>query len=147
MMYFYQRQKAVMVKFEWLLCAKSNQSKKKISRSTQHRERSMANATAFYVTPSTRLFISNQSLLLETKAYFNFPLDFGFGKNYMENLILDEVREIIDWLKEEEVAGRVVSISRKLSVAVLNSLWTICSGTKYSQNDPTLTNILDNFIQ
>ncbi len=76
-----------------------------------------------------------------------FCADFGFGKNYMETLILDEVREVVDWLKGEEGAGRAVSINRKMSLAVLNSLWMICCGSKFAQNDKTLTELLDNFMK
>jgi hypothetical protein len=65
----------------------------------------------------------------------------------MEALILDEVREVLDWLKGEEVAGRSVSINRKMSLAVLNSLWSICCGRKFAQNDRTLMDILDNFMK
>ncbi|CAG7734935.1 unnamed protein product [Allacma fusca] len=70
--------------------------------------------------------------------------DFGFGKNYMESLILDEVDELIEWLKSQE--GKPVSINRKFYLAVINSLWTILSGKRYSHTDPKLGRVFELLI-
>ncbi|ODM97792.1 Farnesoate epoxidase [Orchesella cincta] len=68
--------------------------------------------------------------------------DFGFGKNIMQDLIMDNVQDIITWMRQE--AGHPLpDLQRRLSLAVLNSLWTIISGQRYSQDDPHLKALLD----
>lgn len=53
--------------------------------------------------------------------------DFGFGKNTMESLIMDEVHEMTEMLKKK--GGKPVGeIKEKFSLAVVNSLWTIVGG-------------------
>lgn len=53
--------------------------------------------------------------------------DFGFGKNTMEALIMDEVHEMAETLKRK--GGKPVGeIKEKFSLAVVNSLWTIVGG-------------------
>ena len=59
----------------------------------------------------------------------------------MEDLIMDEVKDIIEYFKREE--GNLVSVHRKFSLAVLNSLWTITSGKRFAQDDPALNNMLE----
>ncbi|CAG7786840.1 unnamed protein product, partial [Allacma fusca] len=70
--------------------------------------------------------------------------DFGFGKNYMEQLILEEVDETIHWLKSHE--GEPLSINRKFYLAVINSLFTIMAGKRFSHTDPELRNIFEMLI-
>ncbi|CAG7733123.1 unnamed protein product [Allacma fusca] len=70
--------------------------------------------------------------------------DFGFGKNYMEGLILEEVDELIEWLKSQE--GKPVSINRKFYLAVINSLWTILAGKRFSHTDPKLEKVFELLI-
>lgn len=67
--------------------------------------------------------------------------DFGFGKKGMEAMIMEEVTDIIDWLKKG--VGKPISVNRKFSLAVLNSLWSILTSERYDHDDPRLTNILD----
>lgn len=53
--------------------------------------------------------------------------DFGFGKNTMEALIMDEVHEMTEVLTRQR--GKPVGeIKEKFSLAVVNSLWTIVGG-------------------
>lgn len=53
--------------------------------------------------------------------------DFGFGKNTMETLIMDEVHEMIEMLTKK--GGKPVGeIKEKFSLGVVNSLWTIVGG-------------------
>jgi len=71
--------------------------------------------------------------------------DFGFGKTVMQDLILDEVKEVIEWMKKEE--GNPVVVKRKFGLAVLNSLWTIVSGKRFSQDDARLQNLMNTLEQ
>ncbi|OXA43620.1 methyl farnesoate epoxidase [Folsomia candida] len=63
--------------------------------------------------------------------------DFGFGKNTMEESIMTEVTELIDGLKEHGEKP-LEDIKLKFTLAVVNSLWSLCTGIKYKQNDEEL---------
>lgn len=63
--------------------------------------------------------------------------DFGFGKNKMETLIMDEVHEMIEALKGKNGAP-VSAIKEMFSLPVVNSLWAIVAGRRYSHTDPKL---------
>ena len=67
--------------------------------------------------------------------------DYGFGKNAMESLIMEEVNEYLDRLKTQE--GEAICVRRSFSLAVLNSLWLILSGKRYSHDDPRLGDFFD----
>jgi len=67
--------------------------------------------------------------------------DFGFGKNSLENSIMDQVIEFVDWIKTQN--GKPIELHRRLSLAVVNVLWNILSGKNYAQDDPTIVAILD----
>jgi len=59
----------------------------------------------------------------------------------MEQLIWEEVQDLLTWMKSEE--GQPISVNRKFGLSVLNSLWTIVAGKRYSQDDTFLTNLMD----
>jgi len=115
--------------------------------------RDMFNETAFSGRPQNELFLAlsggNYGVLnsdgptWESQRRFTLRhlRDFGFGKNSMELLIMEEVREMIEWMKNEE--GHPLSLNRKFSLAVLNSLWQIVSGKRFDQKDTTLNDLLD----
>jgi len=67
--------------------------------------------------------------------------DLGFGKKSMECMIMDEVTDILTWMKQNE--GKPVSVNRKFSLAVVNALLTIMTGKRYDQEDPYVKGILD----
>ncbi|CAG7723288.1 unnamed protein product, partial [Allacma fusca] len=67
--------------------------------------------------------------------------DFGFGKNYMEALIQEEVVELLDRLKSQ--GNSPVCLNTKFTLAVVNSLWRIITGRRFSHSDPKLLEILD----
>jgi len=54
---------------------------------------------------------------------------------------MEEVDEVLAWLKQEE--GKPVSVSRNFSLSVLNALSSILSGTRYAHNDFRLKHALD----
>ncbi len=51
----------------------------------------------------------------------------------MENLVNDEVLELIENLKVE--SGQPISTQSRFNIAVLNSLWKIVTGTRFSHDD------------
>jgi len=69
--------------------------------------------------------------------------EFGFGKTDLESLILDEVTELVNWIKEQN--EKPVEIRRRFSLASINILWTMLSGERYEQGDPKMTGLLDQF--
>jgi len=58
---------------------------------------------------------------------------------------MDEVVDILDWMKLND--GNPVSVHRKFSFSVANSLMTILSGKRYDANDPFLKNFLDKSLE
>jgi hypothetical protein len=59
----------------------------------------------------------------------------------MENLILEEVKEYMEFLKVHE--NTPVSLQRQFSLAVLNSLWMILTSKRYKHDDPRLVEIFN----
>ncbi|OXA48871.1 methyl farnesoate epoxidase [Folsomia candida] len=68
---------------------------------------------------------------------------FGFGKRSMEHLVMDEVTELADTLRKDATAGVAVSTQKMFNAAVLNSLWRIMTGQRFSHDDKELDRILD----
>jgi len=68
---------------------------------------------------------------------------FGMGKNSLEGLILDEVMELVTWIKTQN--DNPIELHRRFSLAVINTLWTILSGKRYEQDDPKISDILHQF--
>lgn len=60
----------------------------------------------------------------------------------MESLIMDEVLELINGFKRD--AGTPISTQTRFNIAVLNSLWAIVAGQRYSHEDPILQDIVKN---
>ncbi|ODN05797.1 Cytochrome P450 2J5 [Orchesella cincta] len=83
--------------------------------------------------------VNSEGQLWETHRRFTLRQlrDFGFGKNTMEMLIMDEVNDFAERIKNAKGAP-VGEIKKLLSLAVVNSLWTIVSGKRYSQDDANL---------
>lgn len=69
--------------------------------------------------------------------------DFGFGKAAMENLILEEVRETLQSLKEMN-GSPVTDMKKTLQLAVVNSLWIVVSQQRFKHDDPKLAKLVEN---
>jgi len=54
---------------------------------------------------------------------------------------MDDVMDFVDWIKTQN--GKPIYLHRRLSLAVINVLWSILSGKRYAQDDPKLVTILD----
>jgi len=54
---------------------------------------------------------------------------------------MDEIMEFVDWVETQK--GKPVDLHRRLSLAVVNVLWTILTGKRYAQDDPKIVAILD----
>lgn len=55
---------------------------------------------------------------------------------------MENAQEMLQWIKYQNEKP-LPDLQRRLSLAVLNSLWTIVSGQKHSQDDPKMTALLD----
>lgn len=71
--------------------------------------------------------------------------DFGFGKNQMETLILDEAKELIEAFKIDE--GKSITLGRRFNLAILNSLWLIVTGSRLNHDDLELNAILEDYFK
>ncbi|XP_037049572.1 farnesoate epoxidase-like [Bradysia coprophila] len=59
--------------------------------------------------------------------------DFGFGKMSMIKSIQDEIRELQSYLREN--TEQPIDLSEVLPISILNSLWNILTGGKFSLSD------------
>jgi hypothetical protein len=66
--------------------------------------------------------------------------DFGFGKKSMESMVADEVNELIDTFKK--LSGKPFQTQNKFNAAVLNALWSLVTGQRYSHDDPLLQDLI-----
>ena len=65
--------------------------------------------------------------------------DFGFGKQGLEELIMDEVK-MFKHLLDTEV-GKPIDIATKLNLPILNALWKVTVGERFDYDDPRLLDI------
>ncbi|CAL8102464.1 unnamed protein product [Orchesella dallaii] len=66
--------------------------------------------------------------------------DFGFGKKSMETVVYDEINELIDTFRK--TIGKPMQTQNKFNAAVLNALWTMVTGQRYSHDDPMLQDLI-----
>jgi len=65
--------------------------------------------------------------------------DFGFGKQGMEGLILEEVSKFKSYLDGK--IGEPIDIAPMLTLPIVNALWKVTVGERYDYNDPKLLDI------
>ncbi|CAL8123390.1 unnamed protein product [Orchesella dallaii] len=75
-------------------------------------------------------------------------INFGFGKPTMEPLILADVQEAIDWMKNDMDEYGTVEVFNMYKADVSNVLWCIVSGEgeRQSIDDHTFSLLTDSFI-
>ncbi|ODM94701.1 Methyl farnesoate epoxidase [Orchesella cincta] len=71
--------------------------------------------------------------------------DFGFGKESMEGMLIHELQELQNTLKND--IGHPVSLAGVFNASVLNSLWHIVTGNRFELTDPTLKNLIKLLIE
>jgi len=68
--------------------------------------------------------------------------DFGFGKQTMEEFILEELDKFIESLEAKSAAGtNPINPKDQLGASIINSLWRMISGTTYKQDDKQLADL------
>ena len=65
--------------------------------------------------------------------------DFGFGKQGMEQIILEEVALFKTFIAK--YVGQPVDISSKMNLPILNSLWRVTVGERFDYDDQRLLDI------
>ncbi|CAL8126604.1 unnamed protein product [Orchesella dallaii] len=96
-------------------------------------------------TPFALGIVSSEGEFWETHRRFLLRQlrDFGFGKSYMEQLVLEEVQEVIERFRKTK--GKSVSDLKSVFVlAVINSLWTILTSKRFQHDDPKLNTLVEN---
>ncbi len=65
----------------------------------------------------------------------------GFGKVHMEDLLMEEVTKLCQYL--ETFNGAAISVKQYMNMAVVNSLWHIVAGSKLDYGDEKLKKVVD----
>ena len=89
------------------------------------------------------IFGNGQAWVEQRKFAIRNLRDFGFGRTSMEGLIIEEVKELLDWIKQQN--GQPITLQRRFNLATLNALWTILSGERYAHDDPHLTKMMEDY--
>jgi len=100
-------------------------------------------ATAFLIGDEYGILQATGEVWREQRRFSMRTLrDFGFGRASMEDMILEEAKELCDWLKKQN--GALVELNDRFHLAVVNSLWRILTGERHEHDDKALLEILDN---
>ena len=76
--------------------------------------------------------------------------DFGFGKSSMEDLVLDEAKELINDIKAEIGTNDKVTINERFNLAIVNALWKIITSKRLdpkNQEDKQRIHDLNDFFK
>jgi hypothetical protein len=68
----------------------------------------------------------------------------GYGKQVMEDMITKEVMDLVETLRKEGSGGRrEISVGRYVTPCVLNVLWVLVTGSRFSSwDDPRLQRLM-----
>jgi hypothetical protein len=66
--------------------------------------------------------------------------DFGFGKQTIEGIVKEEIKELIANFEKE--LENPVSTQNRFNAAVLNVLWSIITGHRFSHDDARLKDLI-----
>ena len=69
--------------------------------------------------------------------------DFGYGKQGMEDTLLDEVEKLCT--EYSKIEGKPLCLENTFNLSVINSLWAILTGEKLPLKDPKLLKIVSDF--
>ncbi|XP_054289480.1 probable cytochrome P450 305a1 [Macrosteles quadrilineatus] len=85
--------------------------------------------------------MTDGSLWMEQRSFAVKHLrSLGFGKSHMESLIVEELKDLLNLLTN---AGSCAPLSSLLAPCVLNVLWAMTAGSRFSTDDPQLTRLLE----
>lgn len=58
----------------------------------------------------------------------------------METLVMEEVNELITSFRKQ--VGQPITTQNRFNIAVLNALWSIMTGQRFSHEDPQLKKLI-----
>lgn len=75
--------------------------------------------------------------------------DFGFGKQMsQEHVMEEELKELLQDLNQRiETEGSVVNMSQFFTVSVLNIIWTMIAGMRFTHEDQRIRKLIKNISQ
>lgn len=100
---------------------------------------------------STGLLLTDEEFWQEQRRFVLRHLrEFGFGRRTMAQLVEDEAVELVNvfikkFKDKEENEGIIIQMNDAFGVSVLNTLWSMLAGIRYSHEDKelkTLQNLL-----
>ncbi len=73
--------------------------------------------------------------------------EFGFGNKRMETLILSEAEEVCEWITNtnKTSGGKPGNIQPIFIQSIINTLWTMITGTRITLGDSKITHLLETF--
>ncbi len=80
----------------------------------------------------------------QKKFFMSTVADLGFGKSPMEDVIMEEVRDVCEELKKKAAADpkSQVAICKVFAPASNNVIWRFVSGNRTKQDDPELIDLM-----
>lgn len=90
--------------------------------------------------PRGLIFNTERSWMEQRRFTLKSLRDFGFGKKSMETIVYDEINELIDTFKT--MTGKPMQTQNKFNAAVLNALWSMVTGQRYSHDNPLLQDLI-----
>jgi cytochrome P450 len=91
-------------------------------------------------TPKGVLFTEGKVWVDQRRFILKTLRDFGFGKKSMEGMVQDEIKELAETFQRE--LGKPISMKNRFNGPVLNSLWHILTGERFTQDDPNFKNVV-----
>ncbi|CAL4102274.1 unnamed protein product, partial [Meganyctiphanes norvegica] len=98
--------------------------------------------TTHTLAPANRGLLSSSSDSWQQHRRFSLKTlrDFGFGKVGSETIIIEEATVLLKELSDKH--GSSIEINQNLfSICILNVIWTLIAGTRYSHSDPELQSL------
>jgi len=92
------------------------------------------------------IFIQGEAWKEQRRFSIRHLRDFGFGKQAkMESIIHEELNELMSRLRQNMADGRqcVIYMHSFFNLSVLNVLWTMMAGVRYSHDDPILGTLIE----
>ncbi|KAI5729980.1 hypothetical protein M8J76_008667 [Diaphorina citri] len=89
------------------------------------------------------LLVTDEQLWVEQRRFVLRQLrEFGFGKRTMAQLVEEEAYQLVQLFKQEvQDGGAIIPMRDAFSVPVLNTLWSMLAGIRYSPEDKELKKI------
>ena len=71
--------------------------------------------------------------------------NFGFGKKDFESVILEQARELVDYLERKE--GKVTINNSVFSTSAVNLIWSLIAGYSFDREDPAIKGRTQSYVR